>query len=392
MKDRKQDFVSYLKNNQKLLPFTEWKKETNLYKLWKQRVTSSDIRYKLCNGDVEQFVKSVYNFLDNHLDTFLEEVYDTNFASKTFRDINAVKIVDANTILGTSNNPGYFRNWCFEEITICGGDADINLSMKTAIINTLNGRIRKTFFMPALFADIYDGKISNNMIMTFNKSCKLASIFSPNVYRYLLRRLCTHKKNPKNILFGTASWGVPVLAVDEIEYDSVDIVDVQQSVLDKCYLIKSELFAKKNMLFDHDYTLETYCTPSELMDKVIDKKYDHIISCPPYYDLEIYGSSDNQSTDLYKTYSDWLEGYWRRTVRASKKLLNSDGIFAFIMGYHIRYQYMSRDMVEIAKQEGFVLIDEVKILPKQKTKNIYLSPIEKYEICSIFKFDNNSNQ
>lgn len=389
MRDRKQDFVSYLKNNQKLLPFTKWKKETNLYKLWKQRVTSSDVRYKLCNGDVEQFVRSVYNFLDNHLDTFLEQVYEKNFASKTFRDINSVKIIDPNTILGTSNNPGYFRNWCFEEITVCGGDADINLSMKTAITNTLNGRIRKTFFMPALFADIFNGKVSNNMIMTFNKSCKLASIFSPNVYRYLLRRLCTHKKNPKNILFGTASWCVPVLAADEIGYDSVDIVDVQQPVLDKCHLIKNELFAKKNLLFDDDYTLQTYCTPSEVMHTVIDKKYDHIISCPPYYDLEIYGSSTKQSTDLYKTYKDWLEGYWRETVKASKKLLNSEGVFAFIMGHHIRYQYMSRDMVEIVKQEGFTLIDEIKILPKQKPKNIDLSPIEKYEICSIFKFDTN---
>jgi tRNA1(Val) A37 N6-methylase TrmN6 len=121
------------------------------------------------------------------------------------------------------------------------------------------------------------------------------------------------------------------------------------------------------------------------MDQVIDKKYDHIISCPPYYDLEIYGASEQQSTDLYKTYDDWLENYWRKTVIASKKLLNLDGCFAFIMGYHVRYQYMSRDMVEIAKQEGFKIVDEINIVPKNKPKNVYLSPIEKYEICSIFK-------
>jgi D-lyxose ketol-isomerase len=42
-------------------------------------------------------------------------------------------------------------------------------------------------------------------------------------------------------------------------------------------------------------------------------------------------------------------------------------------------------MVEIAKQEGFNLVEEIKIVPKRKTDNMYLSPVEKYEVCSIFK-------
>lgn len=381
---RRQEFIDFIKNGQSLLPIDQWKKKTNLYKIWQQRVDENDIRYKLCQGDVEKFVDTVYNFLSNHLDEFLGIVYDGSFSPKKFRDINTVNLIDSNTICNTPNNPGYFRNICFEEIVICGGDADINLSIKNAIVNTLNGKIRKTFFMPALFEDIYNGRVSSNMILTFNKSCKLASIFSPNVYRYLLRSLKKHSTNNKSILFATASWGVPVIAADELDYEIVDIVDVQNTVLQKCHTIKDELFVGKNLLFDNTYTLETYHTPSESMDTVINKKYDHIISCPPYYDLEIYGASNQQSTDLYKTYNEWLENYWRKTVIASKKLLNDDGVFSFIMGHHVRYQYMSNDMAEIARQEGFKLVDEIKIVPKRKTENIYLSPVEKYEVCSIF--------
>lgn len=387
MSDRKTDFINYVKNNQTLLPFTTWKQNTNLYKIWQQRVDPTDIRYKLCGGDVEKFVSVVYDFLDQHLDSFLGMVYEKSFSDKKFRDINTVNSIGTDAIAGTANNPGFFRNICFEEIVLCGGDADISLSIKQAIINTLNGKIRKTFFMPALFEDIFNGRISGNMLLTFNKSCKLVSILSPNVYRYLLRTLAKYTNQSQSILFATASWGVPVVAADSLGYTNVDIVDVQGSVLDKCHQIANNLFAKKNLLFDDVYTLNTYCTPSEVMDNVISKTYDHIISCPPYYDLEIYSASTQQSTDLYKTYNEWLEGYWRRTVQASKRLLNVDGAFAFIMGHHIRYQYMSRDMVDIAKQEGFRLVQEIKILPKEKTKNIHLSPVEKYEICSIFKLD-----
>lgn len=387
MTDRKTEFISYVKNNQTLLPFQDWRKNTNLYQIWKQRVDASDIRHQLCGGDVERFIRVIYDFLDQHLDEFLGLVYDKSFSDKKFRDINSVNLIGTDAIAGTANNPGFFRNVCFEEIVQCGGDADISLSIKQAISNTLNGKIRKTFFMPALFEDIYHGRISGNMLLTFNKSCKLVSIFSPNVYRYLLRNLAKYSAVKQSVLFATASWAVPVIAADDLGYSTVDIVDVQASVLDKCHTVAQNLFAKKNMLFDDVYTLNTYCTPSEVMDTVIDKTYDHIISCPPYYDLEIYSASNQQSTDLYKTYEEWLEGYWRRTVRASKRLLNPDGAFAFIMGYHVRYQYMSRDMVKIAQQEGFRLVNEIKILPKEKTKNMYLSPIEKYEVCSTFKLD-----
>lgn len=384
MLDRKQQFLNYVKDNQNLLQFEEWKKQTNLYKIWKQRVDEKDIRYKLCNGDPEIFVKVIYNFLENHLDEFLCLVYEKSFCTKKFRDIDVVNLIDENTIANIPNNPGYFRNICFEEIVVCGGDADITLSIKEAIVNTLKGKIRKTFFMPALFPDIFNGKITGNMIVTFNKSCKLVSVFSPNVYRYLLKNLQKHSVNSKSILFATASWGVPVIAADNLNYEIVDIVDVQNTVLDKCHLIKNELFSKKHPLFDPTFKLETYHTPSELMNNLIQKKYDHIISCPPYYDLEMYGASTTQSTDLYKTYEYWLENYWRRTVLASKNLLNEGGVFSFIMGHHVRYHYMNNDMVNIAQQEGMKLLRQIKIIPKQKAKNMYLSPIEKYEVCNIF--------
>lgn len=380
----KEYFTNYLKNNQSLLPFEEWKKNTNLYKIWNQRVDNNDIRYKLCNGDVEVFVKSVYDFLDKNLDNFLYKVYDSGFSDKGFREIENIK-VNNNIIPNTSNNSGYFRNICMEEIVECGGDNDINLSIKKAIENTIKGKVKKCFFMPSIYKDIYNNKISSNMILSFNKSCKLASIISPNVYNYLLRVMKKHSgDNCNDILFSTASWCVPIIAIENLNYKNVSIVDVQNEVLKKCHLISNSRY--KKTLFDiNNFALNTYCIPSEKMDQVIDQNFDHIISCPPYYDLEIYSGSDEQSTNLYKTYEDWLENYWRKTVISSKKLLRKNGIFAFIMGHNIRYHFMANDMIEIVKQENLSLINQIKIIPKKKIDNIHSSSIEKYEVCSYFR-------
>lgn len=374
----KKQFLNFVKNGQDIASFEVWKKNTNLYKIWKQRVDENDIRYKLCDGNVEIFVLVVYNFLQKNLDSFLEKVYESGFSDKGFSNLERVKVVNEKCITNSSNNSGYFRNICMEEIVVCGGDNDITLSIKQSIIETLSGHVRKCFFMPSVFRDVYDGKISSSMILSFNKSCKLASILSPNIYRYLLKRMKCHFNKPKSILFSTASWAVPVIAANNLNYENVDIVDVQCNVLNKCH----EIFKTQNT----DYKLQTFCIPSEIMDTTIDRKYDNIISCPPYYDLEIYGNSDRQSTDLYETYEEWLEMYWRRTVIASKKLLNKNGIFSFIMGHNVRYRFMSRDMSKIVNEEGFQLIDEIKILPKNKNDSIHQSPTEKYEICSYFKF------
>lgn len=379
----KEYFVSYLKGNQTLLPFDEWKKNTNLYKIWTQRVDADDIRYKLCNGDVNTFVSRVYTFLESNLDNFLYRVYESSFSDKGFSPIERITS-DSDGILSKSNNSGYFRNVCMEEIVECGGDNDISLSIKTAIEKTLVGQVRKCFFMPSVYEDVHNNRIGSNMVLSFNKSCKLASILSPNVYHSLLKTLIVHSvQKPKDILFSTASWCVPVIAVENLGYENVSIVDVQAEVLKKCEQVWKT--RQEQSLFDFgDYNLNTYCVPSERMDQVITQKYDHIISCPPYYDLEIYSGSDQQSTDLYKTYEEWLEKYWRQTVIASKNLLKENGIFAFIMGHNIRYRFMANDMIEIAKQERLQLINQIKIMPKKKTNSIHSSSIEKYEVCSYF--------
>ena len=96
---------------------------------------------------------------------------------------------------------------------------------------------------------------------------------------------------------------------------------------------------KKTVQFIDKYytniTKDIYCVPSEKLasNKSFTSKYkthfDLVFFSPPYYDLEKYPSS-NQSITSYKTYTEWLEGYWRPTVELCYHVLKKGGHMCFI--------------------------------------------------------------
>jgi len=235
--------------------------------------------------------------------------------------------------------------------------------------------------MPSVFKDSYKGDYEA-FTVTMKTITGQMSIFSPVIYKTLLNESDKYIENKKQkVLIPSASWATPIIATkDNTNYSSLHIVDVQPEVLKT----SKELFKHIHTggLFDDSpYELKTFCTPSEKMTDVIDKEYDKVFFCPPYYDLELYGGSELQSTSLYETYEEWLDLYWRKTVNECDSVLKSGGLFCFVMGRLCRGYEMGNDMRNIA-QEKFNLLDEIKILPpKEITKNNM--HLEKYEICYL---------
>jgi len=78
------------------------------------------------------------------------------------------------------------------------------------------------------------------------------------------------------------------------------------------------------------------CQPSEELarDKSFLTKYkghfDVVFFSPPYYELELYPGK-NQSTTVYKTYRDWLEGYWLATIRLCYHVLIPGGKMCYVL-------------------------------------------------------------
>jgi hypothetical protein len=84
--------------------------------------------------------------------------------------------------------------------------------------------------------------------------------------------------------------------------------------------------------------------------------FDVVFFSPPYYRLEIYPGK-NQSTERYKTYEEWLQGYWENTVKLCWHILQPGGRLCYIISNYKEGGNQSldliRDMNGITSKIGF---------------------------------------
>jgi len=374
------DFVKLIRKDISLLSLLDFLKTTHIGNLW-DKLDSDDIRVKSLKNK-ESFYKWCYDFIHN--DEPLKVYFRQRLA---YIDVKPVMIlpIENNIINHKSNNTRLIRNINLQDIMNCEG-AD-GKSIKNIYKDALeHGKIDRCMTVPSVFKDSYNGNY-DTFVVTMKTVSGQMSVFSPTVYNSLLIETDKYVENKKQkLLIPSASWASPILAtMNSKNYTELHIVDVQSEVLKT----SEELFKHihtGDLLHEPPYDLKTFCVPSEKMTDVIDKEYDKVFFCPPYYDLELYGGSELQSTSLYKTYKEWLDLYWRKTVNECDSVLKSSGLFCFVMGKLCRGYEMGNDMKNIA-EEKFTLKQEIKIIPPIESTRDSNSTIEKYEICFIMKKD-----
>ena len=371
------DFIEIIRKDLNPLSFDTFLQTKQIGFLW-DKLTSDDIRVKLLKNK-KNFYKWCYDFIHN--DEPLKYYFNKRLSYKEPKPVNIIDI-ENNAVKQKPNNVRLIRNLNLESILDC--QAFDGMSIKKAYKDALEeGKMCRFFTMPSVFKDSYKGDYGA-FTVTMKTITGQMSIFSPVIYKTLLKETDKYiEKEKQKVLIPSASWTTPILATqDNKNYSVLHIVDVQQKVLNT----SEELFTHIHTggLFNETpYELKTFCIPSEKMTDVIDKEYDKVFFCPPYYDLELYGGSELQSTSLYETYEEWLDLYWRKTVNECDSVLKSGGLFCFVMGRLCRGYEMGNDMKNIAL-EKFNLIDEIKIMPpKEITKNNM--HLEKYEICYIMQ-------
>lgn len=127
------------------------------------------------------------------------------------------------------------------------------------------------------------------------------------------------------------------------EYVGTDVI--------KSVCIKTEKLAA---LVNPAARVNIYNEPSEVLvnSAAFRRKYknhfDMIFFSPPYYEYEKYEGS-NQSTVEYKTYDEWLKGYWEQTVRGCASLLVPGGRMIYITSGYENYE-ITKDVNRITKQ------------------------------------------
>ena len=183
--------------------------------------------------------------------------------------------------------------------------------------------------------EIVDYKILTPSAMHYSRNGRIGSVFSSFYFRasilnpYLVYSLNHTVLKGERIFTPTLGWSSYAYGFLECshtkEYVGTDVIaDVCKKTAEFCDLygrtVKSEIF----------------CEPSEdlLHNARFMKRYrshfDVVFFSPPYYELELYPGA-NQSTRRYKTYDEWLDGYWRATMRLCYYVLEKGGKMCYIL-------------------------------------------------------------
>ena len=221
--------------------------------------------------------------------------------------------------------------------------------------------------------DIIDYKILTPSALHYLEAGRIGSVFSSFYFRasimnpYLVFSLNERVLHGTRIFTPTLGWSSYAYGFSECphvtEYVGVDVItDVCQKTakfLTQYPKIKSQIF----------------CQPSEtlLQNKSFMTRYqnyfDVIFFSPPYYELELYPGKE-QSTNVYKTYDEWLEGYWNQTLQLCHHVLQSNGKMCYILsaggGPH------TTDILKDMNERTAMLFHKKTILPMMN-KNVHVT-------------------
>ena len=231
-----------------------------------------------------------------------------------------------------------------------------NMFYKEILKDTKSGIENNPTFFDVL-EDLYVRNIIDYKILTpsaihYMKNGRLGSVFSSFYFRasimnpYLVYSLNQSVLHGTRIFTPTLGWCSYCYGFLEspgvIEYVGTDVIT---SVCKKTSEFAREYYPNKSV--------KIYNSPSEslLTPKFIDQYKNHfdvVFFSPPYYRLEMYPGT-NQSTTKYKTYEEWLAGYWEKTIQLCHLVLAPGGKLCYILSGYGSIDLL-KDMNQVTKK------------------------------------------
>ncbi len=283
-------------------------------------------RYMDDHGIPIQSIKLLFENIVNR-NEYLQRFYE-----KSLKVVDPLTIVDKAMPISAMNNDAHvnyknlIRNMFYKEI----------------LQTTQSGMENNPSFLNVL-ADLYlhniiDYKILTPSGMYYTKEGRLGSVFSSYYFRAsIMNPMIPYSLNHKvlkgsKIFTPTLGWGSYCYGFMECPYVSEYVgTDVIPQVCRKTAQFAKDYYPYKKCTI--------FCEPSENLMKIpgFSNKYknyfDAVFFSPPYYELELYPGK-NQSTTQYKTYEEWLEKYWVKTIQLCHHVLKSGGKMCYILsGY-----------------------------------------------------------
>ena len=120
----------------------------------------------------------------------------------------------------------------------------------------------------------------------------------------------------------------------------------------------NELGNTYNKVNNIDAFFKIYTQGSEIFIPEIENKIDIAFSSPPYFDLEDYKIGEQSIKD--RNYNQWLEEYWRETVKNIYKYLTPQGLLLLNIKSFEKYNLLE-DMRDICISENFIYTESLEL-------------------------------
>jgi hypothetical protein len=235
-----------------------------------------------------------------------------------------------------------------------------NLHFRDILQETKSGLTGIPSFLDVLIdlylKDIIDYKILTPSALFYLDKGHIGSVLSSYYFRAsILNPYLVFSLN-KSVLHGTRIF-TPTLGWSSYAYGFAECPEVLEYV--GVDVIPNVCQKTADLLTEHypNILKNFFCIPSESLLSNISfmtkykNHFDVVFFSPPYYELEIY-PGNNQSTTIYKSYPEWLEGYWKRTIMLCHKVLQKGGRLCYILssGGGPNSGDILKDMNNITKQ------------------------------------------
>lgn len=273
-----------------------------------------------------------------------------------------------------------------------------NLFLKEILCDTKSGFDNIPCFLEVLFnlyqypGTIIDYKLISPSAIDYIKKGRIGSVFSSFYFRAsIMNPALVHNirmnffPNARNILTPTLGWcsyltGFSLLKEQRLNhYVGIDVID----------RVCNQLTQPPLALYPPS-KIDVFNCPSEL---VMERHpefttcyrgyFDVVFFSPPYFKMELYDcaeeSGKNQSTTMYKSYDEWLKGYWEKTVIMCRETLNTNGgLFCYIVSPFDQYD-LPHDL-ELISKKYFTLQHIVPIYNKGVNSTKHREPDDKLYI------------
>jgi hypothetical protein len=339
--------------------------------------TPDKSQYKVRIGSrivpLNEYMKTKEKLTKDDIQLLMENIRNRNEYLSRFYDVS-LKVSKSLTIKEPPMKNGEMNN----NTLVKYKNVIRNMFYKEILKETKSGIDNNPTFFDVL-EDLYTRKIIDYKILTpsaihYMKNGRLGSVFSSFYFRASIMNPYLVYSLQQSVLQGTRIF-TPTLGWCSYCYgflESPNVIEyVGTDVIPRVCKRTSE-FART---YYPNKTVTIYDSPSELLlhNKTFLSHYtshfDVVFFSPPYYRLEMYPGK-KQSTSIYKTYGEWLVGYWENTIKLCHKVLMDGGKMCYILsGYGSDNEYdLLNDMNKIT-QKYFTL----KSIQPMYNKNVHVT-------------------